>query len=232
MLLESWFISTLYTTRGLTNYFLDYHRFLARSTPFPKDDVTLEEHLPPVEKFIELARATQSWDPPMYVNAGATIGIGVPIGGGTREEVKVLATFMKPVATETVDPTSWRITDTDYRADKSFWINTPDTLKNYIEQNSLQASSFPAILPIKVMEYNVPSGATVWKHRQTGILGTNRLAVVKAVAKRRNLKTDAFLFAATTSVVTTLVIYWCWDDSYYSPKQQLRNYGRAMGLKV
>ncbi len=185
-----------------------------------------------MEKFIELACVSKEWDPPMYVNTGGNIGIGIPIGGGSRDEVKVLATFMKPVETEAVDPTSWRITDTEYRADKSFWINTPDILKNYVEQNSLNASSFPAVLPLQVLEYNVPKAATVWKHRQTGILGTNRLAVVKAVAKRRNLKTDAFLFAATTSVLTTLVIAWRWNDSYDSPKQQLSNYGRAMGLKV
>ncbi len=234
MLLETWFISTLYTARGLTKYFLDYHRFLARSSAHPKDDVTLEEHLPPVEKFIELATASKHWDPPMYLNTGGNIGIGIPIGGGFTDEMKVLATFVKPVEVkdERIEPTALRVTDTDYRADKAFWVNTPDSLKHYLDQNTLNASSFPAMLPLKVLEYPVPPGATVWKHRTTGIIGSNRLAVVKAVAARRNLKTYPFLFAAITCTITTCFVYADLNSYDSETRRKLRRYGRCLGLKV
>lgn len=232
MLLESWVISSLYTACGLTKYFLDYHRFLARSSPTPRDDKSLEEHQPQVEKFIELSCATKEWDPPMYLNTGSSVGIGIPIGGGSREEVKTLAVFVKPVDTGDgiINPTGFRVTDTTFRSDKQFWINTPDTLKSYIEQNSLSASSFPAILPLNVQEYNVARGATVWKHRQTGIMGSNRLAVVKAVAAQRNLKKYPFVLAAMTSAFSTVVVVTTWNSYYDTIRNDARWYLKSIGL--
>lgn len=233
MLLETWFISSLYTAYGLTKYFLDSQRLVSKTSLHPSLQTadTLEEVNPPVEKCIELSSNVKEWNPPVYMNLGSSVGVGVPISGGYSDDMKTIATFVKPKSgTDLITPSSMRILDLERPADKQYWLNTPDCLKEYISQNSIHSSSFPAVLPMFVREFTAPSNTRMFKHKDTGIMGSDILAVAKAVATKRHFKNTPFIMSASLAGCTTLYIMITWYSPYDSQKHRIQHYKKRLGF--
>jgi hypothetical protein len=83
-------------------------------------------------------------DFPMYVGMGKNGSIGIPIGGGNYEECKEI---YNKFSTNQFKLQNWQYLD---NYDKEYFINTPDSLSDCLNNNDIDGTSFVIKLPIKV----------------------------------------------------------------------------------
>lgn len=144
----------------------------------------------------------------MYIYIGIPVGISIPLGSGLSKYTKTLATFIKPLhpLKEQLTLSAVEITDLNRTPYKKYWINTPDSLKYFIDVNSIDSSTFPLMLPLQVREYSLLAGSRVWSHKGTRTIGSDKLAVAKTVAMARNIKTRPFIFSTIVCGLTSIMM--------------------------
>ncbi len=175
MLLELWTASTAYSAFTL---------FKAAKL---RQEIPKELEQVPATEAVELSVEEKEHQAPFYIGVSVPILLGVPIGERTDTTTHILFH-------NTWTGANWiggKNLDFKTHPTHHWWINTPDELKNYLENKSISAQSFPARLPLKVQEIRYVAGPlaqsahTLFHHRPTGLLATNAQHIVDRLVHKR-----------------------------------------------
>jgi hypothetical protein len=143
----------------------------------------------------ELYTAKQEYRPPIYIGAGSSVGVGIPVGGGTDTEFRRTHSKFNVEGSTAVYTNYWA---PNVRGRIS-WINTADQLANVSARYGIDTSAFPVALPIRVHEH--AWAGPVWHDQRSARIGPHKHEVARAAAWARRSP-----YTVTAGVVAAIAL--------------------------
>jgi hypothetical protein len=193
------------------------HRVLSHRTKLRFGALIKEQK--DVKEVFSISKQVTKWEPPMYLNAGGTAGISVPIGGGsTSSELCLLA----QANLENSKLINYTLTDLPVSKNlhvKSYYINTPNDLSTFLSNHSLSATEIPLSLPLLIREATVPTTQVMYS--TSSILGSDKEQVVmRALINAHTGPVDTTLFSLWLLLTGAFIVDY--DSQKYRFKQMFR----------
>jgi hypothetical protein len=200
MLLEVFGLSSGFTAYWLTRNWLDVAKLQRGETL--KDGSIIEKEEKPGEA-VGLYIRENKFIPPIYLNVGTLLGVGIPVGGGF--ETDYIPVFHS-VRTGTMQK-SIKVLDLAGDAQTTY-INDVNTLENFLSGHQITLADIPVTFPLQVRKKQLSSH--MWYSSKWGIGGSDRRAVATYIAKARRWAPGEFVWAS--ALVATISVWMLSND--------------------